>query len=75
MTTAIALGDIPLGQPLPPTPHALCMSLPNWEHVLGCSEGEKTILDAIVTGYPRIFIHRSLQKVRTSLQVLDTPSP
>ncbi|KAF8842946.1 PLP-dependent transferase [Paxillus ammoniavirescens] len=63
MTTTISLGDIPLGQPLPPTPHALCTSLPNWDHVLGCSEGEKTILDAIVTGYPRIFIHRSIQRL------------
>jgi hypothetical protein len=66
MTTTIALGDIPLGQPLPPTPHALCMSLPNWKHVVGCVEGEKTILDTVVTGYPRFFIHRSVQKVRSS---------
>ncbi|KIJ15987.1 cystathionine gamma-synthase [Paxillus involutus ATCC 200175] len=63
MTTTIALGDIPLGQPLPPTPHALCMSLPNWKHVVGCVEGEKTILDTVVTGYPRFFIHRSVQKL------------
>ncbi|KIK80139.1 hypothetical protein PAXRUDRAFT_833701 [Paxillus rubicundulus Ve08.2h10] len=63
MTTTIALGAIPFGQPLPPTPHTLCMSLPSWEHVVGCSEGEKSILDAVVTGYPRIFIHRSVQKL------------
>ncbi|KIJ14024.1 cystathionine gamma-synthase [Paxillus involutus ATCC 200175] len=63
MTTTIALGDIPLGQPLPPTPHALCMSLPNWNQVVGLAEEEKTIMDAIVTGYPRTFIHHSLQKL------------
>ncbi|KAF8842945.1 PLP-dependent transferase [Paxillus ammoniavirescens] len=63
MTTTIALGDIPWGQPLPPTPHALCLSLPNWEHVVGYQEREKIFVDAVVTGYPRFFIHRSVQKL------------
>ncbi|KIJ11154.1 hypothetical protein PAXINDRAFT_171852 [Paxillus involutus ATCC 200175] len=63
MTTAIALGDIPFGQPLPPNPHTLCMSLPSWKDVVGYLEKEKTFLDAVVTGYPRFFIHRSVQKL------------
>ncbi|KIK75351.1 hypothetical protein PAXRUDRAFT_835708 [Paxillus rubicundulus Ve08.2h10] len=62
-TGTIALAGIPLGQPLPPIPHALCMSLPNWNQVIGLAEEQKTIMDAVVTGYPRTFIHHNVQKL------------
>jgi hypothetical protein len=45
------------------TPHAVSVSLPTWQDNVGYEEGDKRVLDAMVTGYPRFFIHRSIQKV------------
>jgi cystathionine gamma-synthase len=55
---------IPLGLPLPPhTSHAISVSLPTWRDTVDYEEGEKRVLDAMTTGYPRFFIHRRIQKV------------
>ena len=54
-----------LGQPVPPfTAHAISVSLATWRDVVGYEEGEKRVINAMVTGYPRFFIHKSIQKVR-----------
>ncbi|EJC97727.1 PLP-dependent transferase [Fomitiporia mediterranea MF3/22] len=53
-----------LGQPVPPfTAHAISVSLPTWRDNVGYEEGEKRVVDAMVTGYPRFFIHKSIQKL------------
>lgn len=53
-----------LGSPVPPfTPHAISVCLPTWKDNVGYEEGEKRVIDSMVTGYPRFFIHRSIQKV------------
>jgi cystathionine gamma-synthase len=53
-----------LGSPVPPfTAHAISVSLPTWKDNVGYEEGEKRVVDSMVTGYPRFFIHRSIQKV------------
>lgn len=53
-----------MGSPVPAfTPHAVSVSLPTWEDNIGYEEGEKRVVDAMVNGYPRFFIHRSIQKV------------
>lgn len=58
LTTAV------LGSPVPPfTSHAISVSLPTWKDNVGYEEGEKRVVDSMVTGYPRFFIHRSIQKV------------
>lgn len=55
---------ITLGLPVPPhIPHAISFSLPTWRDNVGYEEGEKRVIDAMVTGYPRFFIHLSIQKV------------
>lgn len=57
--------QIPLGSSVPPhTAHAISVSLPTWEDNIGYEEGDKRVVDKMETGYPRFFIHRSIQKVR-----------
>jgi len=54
----------PLGNSIPPDlPHAISVSLPKWEDVVGYEIGEKRVVDKMVTGYPRFFIHKDIQKV------------
>jgi cystathionine gamma-synthase len=54
---------IPLGGSVPAlTSHAISVSLPTWNDNVGYEEGDKRVLDKMVTGYPRFFIHRSIQK-------------
>ncbi|TCD64636.1 hypothetical protein EIP91_003838 [Steccherinum ochraceum] len=45
------------------TSHAISVSLPTWKDTVAYEEGDKRVLDAMVTGYPRFFIHRSIQKL------------
>ena len=54
-----------LSSPIPPlAPHAISVCLPTWKDNVGYAEGEKRVVDSMVTGYPRMFIHQSIQKVR-----------
>lgn len=65
MTTAVAVGNETLGLAVPPfTQHATSVSLPTWSDNVGYEEGEKRVIDSMVSGYPRFFIHLSIQKVR-----------
>ncbi|PPQ84908.1 hypothetical protein CVT25_004576 [Psilocybe cyanescens] len=60
------MGDINLavGLSVPPhTPHAISVSLPTWRDNVGYEEGEKRVVDSMMTGYPRFFIHLSIQKL------------
>lgn len=53
-----------LGLAVPPhTPHAISVSLPTWRDNVGYEEGEKRVVDSMVTGYPRFFIHLSIRKL------------
>ncbi|RPD60229.1 PLP-dependent transferase [Lentinus tigrinus ALCF2SS1-7] len=53
-----------LGSPVPPfTAHAISVSLPTWRDNVGYEEGEKRVVDVMVSGYPRFFIHLSIQKL------------
>ncbi|WVQ78716.1 hypothetical protein IAT38_000803 [Cryptococcus sp. DSM 104549] len=65
MPTATATpAPIPLGQSVPIlTAHAISVSLPTWTDNVGYEEGEKRVVDKMETGYPRFFIHRSIQKL------------
>jgi hypothetical protein len=54
-----------LGSAIPAlTAHAISVSLPTWRDNIGYEEGERRVLDAMESGYPRFFIHRSVEKVR-----------
>ena len=65
MPVATAFVSPPLGFSIPYlTPHAVSVSLPTWRDNVGYEEGEKRVVEAMQTGYPRFFVHRSIQKVR-----------
>lgn len=55
----------PLGSPIPALlPHAISVSLPTWRDNVGYEEGESRVMDRMQNGYPRFFIHRSIQKLQ-----------
>ncbi|KAJ3573468.1 hypothetical protein NP233_g2415 [Leucocoprinus birnbaumii] len=58
---SVALG---LGVP-PHTPHAISVSLPTWRDNVGYEEGEQRVVDAMISGYPRFFIHLSIRRLAT----------
>ncbi len=49
--------DEDLGFPLPDSPHACLVSLPNWEAVIGYEESNAGVVGKMRAGYPRFFIH------------------
>jgi cystathionine gamma-synthase len=64
MIRVAAAPAIPLGSSVPAmTDHAISVSLPTWDDNIGYEEGDKRVMDKMETGYPRFFIHRSIQKV------------
>ncbi|KAI6124401.1 pyridoxal phosphate-dependent transferase [Pisolithus croceorrhizus] len=64
MTAVVATGNDTLGDAVPPfTPHAISVSLPTWRDNVGYEEGEKRVVESMVSGYPRFFIHLSIQKL------------
>ncbi|KAI1105388.1 PLP-dependent transferase [Jackrogersella minutella] len=54
--------SIELGDSIPPnTAHAVSVSLPTWKSNVGYEKGEEWVLGVMITGYPRFFIHKSIQ--------------
>ncbi|KAH8118706.1 pyridoxal phosphate-dependent transferase [Phellopilus nigrolimitatus] len=68
-------GSAALGVPLPCAPHAISVSLPTWQDNVDWAEGNSNVVDVMSTGYPRFFIHRSIQKLAKicleSLKIYD----
>ncbi|KAK1753460.1 putative cystathionine gamma-synthase [Echria macrotheca] len=57
-----------LGESIPPdTAHAVSVSLPTWKSNVGYEEGEDWVMNRLTTGYPRFFIHRSIQAFASEL--------
>ncbi|KAK5173185.1 Cystathionine gamma-synthase [Saxophila tyrrhenica] len=57
-----------LGETIPPnTPHAVSVSLPTWRSNIGYEEGESWVVDKMQCGYPRFFIHKSIEKLASSI--------
>jgi cystathionine gamma-synthase len=52
-----------LGLPLPVSPHAVSVSLPLWEHVIGYEEGDAAVTDQFQSGYPRFFLPPLLRQL------------
>lgn len=64
MAASVLNQPIALGSSVPPlTAHAISVSLPTWEDNIGYEEGDKRVVDKMVSGYPRFFIHLSIRKV------------
>ncbi|WFD44354.1 cystathionine gamma-synthase [Malassezia psittaci] len=61
------LPNVPMGEPIPPNvDHAVSVSLPRWQDIVDYEEGR--LGDVMQTGYPRFFIHRSIQKLASVMQ-------
>ncbi|CAL1708740.1 unnamed protein product [Somion occarium] len=60
-----AFVHIPMGTPLPQLPHAISVSIPTWKETWDYKRDEcnPKMLDRFETGYPRYFIHRSIEKL------------
>ncbi|KAL1983082.1 hypothetical protein VTN96DRAFT_495 [Rasamsonia emersonii] len=53
-----------IGGPVPPnTAHAVSVSLPTWKANIGYEEGEEWVVSKMKCGYPRFFVHPSIQKL------------
>src|SRR5512140_1816356 len=50
-----------LGRPIPAAPHAVSVALPRWQDVVGYEEKKPEVVDALMSGYPRFFIHKQVQ--------------
>lgn len=53
-----------VGQPVPNTEHAVSVSLPSWKATVGYEEGEEWVVSKMKTGYPRFFIHLTIQELQ-----------
>ncbi|KAK3941153.1 cystathionine gamma-synthase [Diplogelasinospora grovesii] len=57
-----------LGESIPlDTAHAVSVSLPTWSANVGYEEGEDWVVSRMTTGYPRFFIHRSIEAFANEL--------
>ncbi|KAG8929537.1 hypothetical protein FRC01_004187 [Tulasnella sp. 417] len=61
MPTATTVVATELGHSVPHLPHAISVSLPTWRDTVDYEEGAPRVVDSMKTGYPRFFIHRSIQ--------------
>ncbi|KAF2466724.1 cystathionine gamma-synthase-like protein [Lindgomyces ingoldianus] len=60
--------DVEVGETIPSmTAHAVSVSLPTWRANVGYEEGEEWVLSKMKTGYPRFFIHKSIEKFATAI--------
>ncbi|KZT60863.1 PLP-dependent transferase [Calocera cornea HHB12733] len=65
-TTTYTLTSSDMGMSIPPNlPHAISVSLPKWQDNVDYEEGRPRVVDAMQTGYPRFFVHRTIQKLAT----------
>src|SRR4051812_17403894 len=48
---------LPLGQRIPPSPHAVSCSLPTMRAVRGYEEKDPAIMRELTSGYPRFVVH------------------
>ncbi|EXJ73282.1 cystathionine gamma-synthase [Cladophialophora psammophila CBS 110553] len=56
-----------VGQPVPNTAHAVSVSLPSWAATVGYEEGQDWVVSKMQTGYPRFFIHLTIQELQREI--------
>lgn len=63
-----------LGETIPAdTPHAVSVSLPTWESNVGYEEGESWVVSKLKTGYPRFFVHKTIQAFADQIVARHAP--
>lgn len=67
MPSLLAFNDN-VGETIPAdTPHAISVSLPTWKANVGYEEGEAWVLDRMQCGYPRFYIHKTIDRLATTI--------
>ncbi|AET39943.1 cystathionine gamma-synthase Ecym_5169 [Eremothecium cymbalariae DBVPG len=57
-----------VGESIPSnTRHAISVCLPTWEATVGYEEGDIEVVGKMQTGYPRFFLHKSIQNLSSVL--------
>jgi cystathionine gamma-synthase len=56
-----------LGQPIPPSTHAVSVALPRWEHVVGYEEKKPDIMARLSSGYPRFVVHPLVEELAETI--------
>jgi cystathionine gamma-synthase len=56
-----------LGQPLPESAHAVSVSLPRWQDVVGYEEKKPEVVAKMALGYPRFVIHPLVRELAQQL--------
>jgi cystathionine gamma-synthase len=54
---------LPVGQPIPASPHAVSCSLPTMRDVRGYEERDAEIMRHVTTGYPRFVVHAFVRQL------------
>ena len=52
-----------LGKPIPDSPHAVSVSMPTWDSVIGYEEEDPEVMEALQCGYPRFFCHPQVKRL------------
>ena len=62
-----AFAHIPLGTPIPDSPHAVSCSLPTMSAVRGYEEKDPAVTSRLQSGYPRFVVHPFARRLTTVL--------
>lgn len=65
--SAPAFTPIPLGQSIPPLPHAVSCSLPTMRDVIGYEEKDPAVTRHLNSGYPRFVVHPFVRQLTAHL--------
>lgn len=58
---------VPLGRAIPDAPHAVSVSMPTWQDVIGYETGDAATMAALKGGYPRFVLHPSVEALFAEL--------
>src|SRR5271170_3605485 len=62
-----AFAPIPLGAPIPESPHAVSCSLPTMAAVRGYEEKDPAVTGSLQSGYPRFVVHPFSKRLAAEL--------
>ncbi len=62
-----AFAPIPLGAPIPDSPHAVSCSLPTMRAVRGYEEKDPAVTGSLLSGYPRFVVHPFSRRLAAAL--------
>ena len=62
-----AFAHIPLGTPIPDSPHAVSCSLPTMASIRGYEEKDPAVMGRLLSGYPRFVVHPFSRRLASGL--------